>query len=71
MRERAEQVARFWLAGATAAYGQAKRLVRSQPSRSFPEQLAEEAQTIGAAFETPDAQARIAAFVAASAGASR
>jgi len=71
VRERAEQVARFWLAGATAAYGQAKRLVRSQPSRSFPEQLAEEAQTIGAAFETPDAQARIAAFVAASAGASR
>src|SRR5690606_7657575 len=53
VRERAEQVARFWLAGAAGAYGQAKRLVRSQPSRAFAEQLAEEARTIGAAFDTP------------------
>lgn len=64
---RAEEVARSWLDGATAAYGQAKRLVRSQPGRSFADQLDEEARTIGAAFDTPDAQARVAAFAAASA----
>jgi len=66
VRERAEQVARFWLAGAAEAYGHAKRLVRSQPSRSFSEQLSEEAASIGAAFTTPQAQARIAAFAGAS-----
>ncbi|UNK70166.1 enoyl-CoA hydratase/isomerase family protein [Microbacterium sp. H1-D42] len=66
VRERAEQIARFWLAGAAGAYGQAKRLVRSQPSRAFAEQLAEEARSIGAAFDTPDAKARVAGFAAAS-----
>lgn len=66
VRARAEEVARFWLAGASAAYGQAKRLIRSQPARSFAEQLDEEARTIGEAFETPEAQARIAAFAARS-----
>lgn len=65
VRERAEQVALFWLAGAAAAYGHAKRLVRSQPSRSFAEQLSEEAESIGASFDTPDARARIAGFAAA------
>lgn len=59
---RAEEIARFWLAGAHGAYGQAKRLVRSQRSRSFAEQLSEEARSIGAAFDTPEAQARIRAF---------
>jgi len=67
VRARAEEIARFWLTGAAAAYGQAKRLVRSQPDRTFAEQLADEARTIGAARETADAQARIAAFAAASA----
>ncbi len=66
VRARATEVARGWLAGASGAYGQAKRLVRSRPARSFAEQLAEEARTIGAAFDTPAAQARIAAFAAAS-----
>ena len=66
VRERAEQIARFWLAGAAGAYGQAKRLVRSQPSRSFEEQLSTEAESIGASFDTPDAKARIAGFAAAS-----
>jgi 2-(1,2-epoxy-1,2-dihydrophenyl)acetyl-CoA isomerase len=66
VRARADEVARFWLANAHGAYGQAKRLIRSQPARSFAEQLAEEARTIGAAFDTPDAQARIAGFAAAS-----
>lgn len=64
---RAEEVARFWLDGATAAFGQAKRLVRSGAHRSFAENLDDEAATIGAAFGTPDAAARIAAFAAASA----
>lgn len=62
VRARAEEVARFWLAGAADAYGQAKRLVRSQPERTFAEQLSEEARSIGASLETADAQARIAAF---------
>lgn len=67
VRERAEEIARFWLDGAAAAYGQAKRLVRSRPERSFAEQLDEEARSIGAAFDTADAKARVAAFAAASA----
>lgn len=67
VRARAEEVARFWLAGAAEAYGNAKRLVRSQPERTFAEQLSEEAKSIGAAMATPDAQARIAAFAASSA----
>ena len=67
VRARGEEIARFWLAGAAEAYGQAKRLVRSQPERTFVEQLSEEARSIGAALETADAQARVAAFAAASA----
>lgn len=67
VRARAEEVARFWLAGAAEAYGHAKRLVRSQPERTFAEQLSEEARSIGAAMATPDAQARITAFAASSA----
>ncbi len=66
VRARAEEIARFWLAGAADAYGQAKWLVRSQPQRTFTEQLSEEARSIGAFMETADAQARIAAFAAAS-----
>jgi 2-(1,2-epoxy-1,2-dihydrophenyl)acetyl-CoA isomerase len=65
--ERAADVARFWLDGATAAFGQAKRLIRTGAGRSFAENLDDEARTIGAAFETPDAKARVAAFAAASA----
>ncbi len=67
VRARAEEVARFWLQGAAEAYGRAKQLVRTRPERTFVEQLEVEAQTIGASLETPDAQARIAAFAAASA----
>lgn len=63
---RAEEVARSWLTGATGAYGQAKRLIRSSHWRSFGDQLAEEARTIGASFDTDDARVRIAAFVEAS-----
>jgi 2-(1,2-epoxy-1,2-dihydrophenyl)acetyl-CoA isomerase len=64
---RAEEVARFWLDGATAAFGQAKRLVRSGAGRTFAENLSDEAATIGRAFDTPDAKARVAGFAAASA----
>jgi 2-(1,2-epoxy-1,2-dihydrophenyl)acetyl-CoA isomerase len=67
VRARAEEIARFWVDGAAEAYGQAKRLIRSQPSRSFAAQLEEEARTIGASFDTPQARARIAAFAASSA----
>lgn len=67
VKARAEQIARGWLSEATGAYGQSKRLVRSRPDRTFAEQLDEEARSIGAAFDTADAQARIAAFAAASA----
>ncbi|WP_298038529.1 enoyl-CoA hydratase/isomerase family protein [uncultured Microbacterium sp.] len=67
VRARAAEIARFWCEGAAGAYGQAKRLIRSRPARSFTEQLAEEAHSIGAAFETPDARARVTAFAAASA----
>lgn len=67
VRARGEEIARFWVDGAAEAYGQAKRLVRSQPTRSFADQLAEEARSIGAAFDTPEARKRVAGFAAAAA----
>ncbi|WP_460772859.1 enoyl-CoA hydratase/isomerase family protein [Microbacterium sp. GXF7504] len=66
VRARAAEVARFWLAGAAGAYGQAKRLIRSSADRVFADQLAEEARSIGAAFDGPEAKTRVAAFAAAS-----
>ncbi|MBZ4488259.1 enoyl-CoA hydratase/isomerase family protein [Microbacterium sp. cx-55] len=68
---RADEIARFWLDNATGAFGQAKRLVRTGAHRAFAENLDDEAQTIGAAFDTPDAHARVAAFAAASGRSSR
>lgn len=59
---RAEEVARGWLSGATRAYGQAKRLIRSRRSRTLRAQLAEEARTIGAALDGDEARSRISAF---------
>jgi len=64
---RARGIAESWLHGATAAFGQAKRLVRSGLSRGFQDALDDEARTIGAAFATPAAQAAVAAFAAAAA----
>ena len=64
---RAREIADSWLGGATGAYGEAKRLVRSGLTRSFQEALDDEARTIGAAFESPAAQAGVAAFAAAAA----
>lgn len=63
---RAEEVARFWLENATAAFGQAKRLVRRGVDRTFEQNLADEAATIGARFDTEESRMRIAAFAAAS-----
>ncbi|GAA1060524.1 enoyl-CoA hydratase/isomerase family protein [Agromyces bracchium] len=59
---RAREIADGWLAGATHAFGQAKRLVHAGRARSFQDSLDDEAATIAAAFTTPDAQRRIAAF---------
>jgi 2-(1,2-epoxy-1,2-dihydrophenyl)acetyl-CoA isomerase len=64
---RAEAIARFWLAGATAAFGQAKRLVRVGADRPFSDNLDDEARSIGARFETEESRVRVAAFAAASA----
>ena len=64
---RVREIAASWLAGATAAFGQAKRLVRSGLGRAFQNALDDEARTIGAAFESPYAQASVAAFAAAAA----
>ena len=62
---RAREIADGWLAGATAAFGQTKRLVHSGLGRPFQAALDDEARTIGAAFETPYAQRAVAAFAAA------
>lgn len=62
---RAQEVARTWLDGATRAYGEAKHLIRTQPTRSFEDQLDLEARTIGEHFDTDDAKRRIAAFLQA------
>ena len=58
---RAEAIAAFWVQNAHA-YGEAKRLIRSRPERSFAEQLAEEARTIGVASQSPEGDKRIRAF---------
>lgn len=63
---RAVVIARTWLDGATAAFGQAKRLIRHGAHRSFDDNLADEAATIGARFDTDEARTRVAAFAAAS-----
>lgn len=64
VRARAEEIATHWANISPQAYGEAKRLIRSQPSRSFAEQLEEEALTMGKLAATPDANARITAFAA-------
>lgn len=62
--DRAQRIAQHWRGGASAAFGHAKRLVHAGRGRSFQESLDDEAATIGAAFDTAEAGARIAAFVA-------
>jgi len=63
---RADEVARFWLSGATAAFGQAKRLVRTGAGRDFADNLDDEARSIGTRFDTEESRVRVAAFAAAS-----
>ncbi|MEH3089881.1 MAG: enoyl-CoA hydratase/isomerase family protein [Microbacterium arborescens] len=65
--QRAAEIAEAWIGGATAAFGQAKRLVRAGSARSFAESLDDEARTIGGRFGGDEARARIEAFAAASA----
>jgi 2-(1,2-epoxy-1,2-dihydrophenyl)acetyl-CoA isomerase len=64
---RGEAVARFWLDNSTLAFGQAKRLVRQGADRAFDDNLDDEAQSIGARFDTDDAKSRILAFAMRSA----
>ncbi len=59
--ERANEIAAFWAQNAHA-YGEAKRLIRSRPERTFREQLAEKASTIAVASESPEGDKRIRAF---------
>lgn len=68
VEDRALAVARYWLDNAAAAFGQAKHLLRAGMDRDFASNLDEEARSIGAAFETDEAKARIAAFARASTG---
>lgn len=66
LADRAREIAASWIQGATGAFGQARRLLRGGVGRSYQDALDDEARTIGAAIETPDAEARIGAFAAAS-----
>lgn len=63
--KRATAIAVQWAQGASAAYGRAKRLVRTAPDTTFGDALDAEADCIGQAYESPDAQARIHAFARA------
>lgn len=63
----ARKIAQRWVAGASGALGQAKRLVRAQAQRTFAQSLEDEAVTIGTAYDQEEARTRIGAFAAASA----
>lgn len=62
--ERAEEILAHWLGGATAAFGEARRLIRAGVERPYSASLGDEARTIDAAFSRPEARERIAAFAA-------
>ncbi|AWB89470.1 enoyl-CoA hydratase/isomerase family protein [Salinibacterium hongtaonis] len=64
LASRVDAVALSWRSGAAGAFGQAKRLMRASTQRSYQENLDDEARTIGASIETPDATRLIAAFTA-------
>ncbi|MDZ8200982.1 enoyl-CoA hydratase/isomerase family protein [Microbacterium sp. SSW1-59] len=71
LADRAADIARFWMAGATAAFGQAARLVRVGAERDLAANLDDEARTIGAAFATDESKARVAAFAASARSSAR
>jgi 2-(1,2-epoxy-1,2-dihydrophenyl)acetyl-CoA isomerase len=64
---RATAIAQQWAEGPSRALGDAKRLVRASGRRDFAVSLADEASSIGAAFDGDEARQRIEAFAAASA----
>ncbi|MBD7957589.1 enoyl-CoA hydratase/isomerase family protein [Microbacterium sp. Sa4CUA7] len=63
---RGDEIARFWLDGATVAFGKAKQLIRTGAHRAFQDNLDEEAASIGARFDTDESRVRVVAFAAAS-----
>ncbi|GMM96168.1 enoyl-CoA hydratase/isomerase family protein [Microbacterium luteum] len=71
LADRAAEIARFWMAGATAAFGQATRLVRVGAERDLAANLDDEARTIGAAFATDESKTRVAAFAASARSSAR
>jgi 2-(1,2-epoxy-1,2-dihydrophenyl)acetyl-CoA isomerase len=64
LESRAQAVAERWLTGATAAFGQARRMLRASTGRVYGDSLADEARTIGAAAGTSEAKSRMATFLA-------
>ncbi|WP_187977052.1 enoyl-CoA hydratase/isomerase family protein [Mycetocola sp. JXN-3] len=66
LASRAEAVAAHWVSGASLAFGQAKRLLRTSVGRDFQAGLDDEATTIGDAFSRTESAERIAAFAARS-----
>ena len=58
---RAQEVAAYWLAGASAAYGQAKRLIRSGGD-TLSERFDDEARTFARALSSDAARVRLRAF---------
>ncbi len=61
--ERARELATVWAAGASAAYGEARRLLRASAGRSREESGQDEVETISARSTTPEARALFAAFL--------
>ncbi len=64
---RVDEIARFWLDGASAAFGQATRLVRVGAGRTFAREPRRRGRPHRRGLRHPEARARVAAFAAASA----
>lgn len=61
--ERARELAAVWAGGASAAYGEARRLLRASAGRTREESGRDEADTISARSTSPEAQALFATFL--------
>lgn len=61
--ERARELATVWAAGASEAYGQARRLLRAGADRSLAESRRDEADTIAARSTSAEARDLFAAFL--------
>ncbi|WP_062078814.1 enoyl-CoA hydratase/isomerase family protein [Demequina globuliformis] len=66
--ERANALASTWADGAWEALGQAKRLVRAGQERELTAHMKDEAASIGRAYDSAQARARIEAFASRSKG---